>query len=191
MKQILILILLFVQNLSFGQTYEIDKNTNLLTYQKVVNIDSMNADKIYSTMKLTLAELYKSYKNVQQVEDKESHTIVIKAYFDTYVQVGLAKGNFGGCNYTLTIQCKDNKYRILIDNISHTCQYYTSTGKYSADCTSGGAIENEKADGGWVAKMPEKRWKQIKEFSKNYCENSGVGIETYFKKNIVKTTEDW
>jgi hypothetical protein len=168
-----------------AQTYKIDEETNLMTYSKVCNIENKNSEEVFSLVKISLSKMYNDYKNVQQVEDKENKTIVIKAYFDTYVQVGFSKENYGGCSYILTIQCKDNKCRITIDNIVHNCNYYTK------DCSAGGAIENEKPNGNWASKMPNKRWVQIRDFSKYYCEKLGYDIEENFNKNKKRNNQNW
>lgn len=162
-----------------SQTYELDKNTNLMTYTKVVEISS-NSDELFTQFKLSLAQLYKNYNEVKQLEDKESKTFILKGYFSTKIQRGWFKEEFGGCFYNLTIQCKDNKYRIIIDNIIHSCIYGPS------DCGTGGAIENEKING-----YPKKQWVLVQELAKEYCLNLGVQIETKIKENLAKTNEKW
>jgi hypothetical protein len=172
------LILLTISNV-YSQTYELDKNTNLMTYTNVVEVSS-NSDELFNQVKLCLAQIYKNYSEVKQLEDKETKTFIIKGYFNTKIQRGWSKEEFGGCFYNLTIQCRDNKYRIIIDNINHSCIYATSA------CGTGGAIENEK-----IKNYPKKQWISVQELAKEYCLNLGSQLESKIKENIAKTNEKW
>ena len=179
MKKIIYFLLILTINNVYSQTYELDKNTNLMTYSKVVEISS-NSDELFAQFKISLAQIFKNYNEVKQLEDKETKTFIIKGYFDTKIQRGWFKEDFGGCFYNLTIQCKDNKYRIIIDNINHSCIYGPS------DCGAGGPIENEKIKG-----YPKKQWMLVQDLAKEYSLNLGDQIESKVKENLAKANEKW
>ena len=75
MKQLL-LIFLFIPFISFAQK-EMDIDTLQFNFSEVVQVDTLNAKTLYSNAKLLIANAV-SAKNVTQLEDENSNTIVIK-----------------------------------------------------------------------------------------------------------------
>ena len=75
MKQLL-LIFLFIPFISFAQK-EMDIDTLQFNFSEVVQVDTLNAKTLYSNAKLLIANAV-SAKNVTQLEDENSNTIVVK-----------------------------------------------------------------------------------------------------------------
>ncbi len=85
-------------------------------WEKIDSVEKIK-DKIYSDTKMFIAQTWKSAQNVIQNDDKEagvilikgSHTKKVKQYIEDYVYV---------YNYSITFQMKDNKFRLILDNVS-------------------------------------------------------------------------
>ncbi len=119
MKKIkLLLVSLFLLTLnSFGQTdFKWDK----------IDSVSKNKTEIYTLTKMYIAETWKSAQDVIQNDDKEGGVILIKGISikNLYFQMNDHRWTF---SYTVKFMFKDNKYRILVDNVycqSARCRQY-------------------------------------------------------------------
>jgi hypothetical protein len=83
-------------------------------------------DQIYSLTKLFIADYWKSAQNVIQSDDKESGVVLIKGNVVLHKNFQL-NDHVYTFPYTIKFYMKENKYRILIDNIyceSATCGGY-------------------------------------------------------------------
>jgi hypothetical protein len=89
------------------------EKTNLVTFQKIIELPNQNKSQIFSNCMAWIATNYVSGKYVTQLSDAEGGKIIIKpiAYF-TFNQSVSAE-----CNYTLTISVKDGKARAVIDQL--------------------------------------------------------------------------
>lgn len=107
------------------------------------------------------------------MEDKESGKIIGKAAITK--RVNSAFGNQVGydlISFQITIDAKDNKYRIVINNFDHGyVQTATiNTGNAFSDAIGksmtrkGGSLANEKPDCGGM-QMTKKQWREIKNFA--------------------------
>ena len=92
---------------------------------KVITVNNANANAIYSKAKLFIAETFVSTKDVMQLNDDASFTIVAKPAITTKTR-WLVEYN-GFVDYTLKIECKDNKYRYTITDF--TFSYIDRFGK--------------------------------------------------------------
>ena len=58
-----------------------DIDTLKFNFSEVVQVDRMNAKTLYSNAKLFIANAFVSAKNVTQLDDENSNTIVVKGLF--------------------------------------------------------------------------------------------------------------
>jgi hypothetical protein len=79
-------------------------------FSSVEQIDSINADILYSTAKAAIADIFNSAKDVIQVDDKDNHLLIVK---------GMTKDDNASWEYTLKIQTKDGRYKIEM----YDCEY--------------------------------------------------------------------
>jgi hypothetical protein len=99
----------------------IPKNADgLAEYSEVIPIDSISKSDLYLAGLEWVSKTYKSGKSVLQTTDKEGGIIIGKAVAQTltYNNMGVKKDG-GYFSYTISIYCKDNKFKYLIDNISY------------------------------------------------------------------------
>ena len=74
-------------------------------------------NQIYSDTKMFIAETWKSAKDVIQNDDKETGLILIKGVTIESVSLFMATYKYV-YNYTITFKMKDNKYKIILDNVN-------------------------------------------------------------------------
>lgn len=97
---------------------------------------------IYSDTKIFIAKTWKSAQNVIQNDDKESGNIIIKG--SSIQKVNHSMNVFTYIyNYTVTFKMKDNKYKIIIDNVY--CESAIPVGQAKFDI-----IKIEPFDGEYV-----------------------------------------
>jgi hypothetical protein len=82
----------------------------VVIFSSVEQIDSINADILYSTAKVAIADIFKSAKDVIQVDDKDNHLLVIK---------GITTDDNASWEYTIKIQTKDGRYKVEM----YDCEY--------------------------------------------------------------------
>jgi hypothetical protein len=117
MKKLLLCIIVLFSFGVFGQTnFKWDRIDSL----------SKSKDEIYSLTKTFIGETWKSAKDVIQNDDKESGSILVKGLSiqSLIFQLNDHKWVF---SYTVKFQFKDNKYRIIIDDVycqSARCAQY-------------------------------------------------------------------
>lgn len=90
-------------------------------------VDSVNKTKsqIYSDTKMFIAQTWKSAQDVIQNDDKETGSILIKGSTKQSITYGVSPYNYF-YNYTITFLMKDNKVRIILENV--TCSNMFITG---------------------------------------------------------------
>lgn len=185
MRNFIIYLLLMCSISTFGQaTLPIDKISGKAIFTEVISLDSVSAENMYNRAKLFVVDNYNSAKNVVDLSDVKSHSLVLKAYTTTHFKSWAGIYEAGGFNYILKIYCKDGRYKYEISDLIHT-------GIYDAkNSSSGGAIENEKPDCGTMH-ISKGQWDYIK---KDCVSNIGELIKA-LKKSMLKKSEmekkDW
>ncbi len=128
MKQILLLTFVITIITSGCVQYKKVDNPELLKYQKVQEIEELSKDDIYHKTLEWMAKTFKSSKAVIEHKDKETGTIIGNS------RVTLQQFPVTTITYTITINCKDNKYRMTFENF-----YY-----YLDNFNDRGILESEK-----------------------------------------------
>jgi len=129
MKKLLLIstAILLTSNIMFGQKdFKWDVKSD--------SIPDQTKDQLYSKTKLFIAETWKSAQNVIQNDDKEAGNVLIKGIIEEWITFNVWK-HFFRFSYTVIFYVKDNKCRIVIDNV--TCNETSipgSTGAYQWPC---------------------------------------------------------
>jgi hypothetical protein len=118
MKNLVTVIIMVISSLlSFGQN-TIDKD--------VIFESTKNKDLLYTNAKMFIAENFKSANDVIQLDDKENGVILVKGVVSENIVVAVQSLTYY-FSFTMKIMIKDNKYRIIIENIENTISPYYST----------------------------------------------------------------
>ncbi len=112
----------------------IDEETKTITYSEVINVDSsITKSELYSRGREWFAKAYKSSTDVIQMEDRESGKIIGKALMVVYHKaLGMALES-GQINYTISLYCKDGRYKYEVTDFIHTSNYESGRVKTSCD----------------------------------------------------------
>lgn len=112
----LLLCLLFAPFFSFAQNKLPEKDGKVI-YEEVDSMPGIEKDELYSRSKIWLVNTFKSAKDVVQLDDKQSGQLIGKGNFQYEYVVLLTSGTWI-CSFTLQIDCRGNKARIKIYDIS-------------------------------------------------------------------------
>lgn len=97
---------------------------------EVVDVPNKSKDKIFEDSKIWIAQSFKSANNVIQYADKDQGSIIgkgnIKYPCDGFIDCG-AFGN-DNVNFTIKIDAKDSKARIVISDVTRTNLTYVKGG---------------------------------------------------------------
>lgn len=115
-KKAAIFFILFFPFFAHSQT-QMDIDTLTFNFSEVVNSDTLDAKTLYSNAKLFVAQAFVSAKNVTQLEDENTHTIVAKGLLvlplkDLPFSFSYMKELV--TSFTLQIQTKDGKYKYAL-----------------------------------------------------------------------------
>jgi hypothetical protein len=129
MKQLLCSLLLCLFTMpALCQTMPVDKETGLITYSEVVKVDSANQKQLYKVAKLWVLNVYGSGRSANQLMLNDGDaTIMLKSSVAT---------GYGKVYYTLTIECKDGRYRYIFTDFTQQCSELDM-------CKGCGGLENE------------------------------------------------
>lgn len=172
------IVVVFIIN--FASTSALSQEHNLT----FTHIDSMSfkKDQAYTKARIWISKSFTSAKAVIDMDDKESGRIIAKGLF-TFPAKNLYGAVVGSepIHFTTTIDVKDNKYRIVINDFYHT------KGNYNG-AAAGGSLNLDKPDCGFI-KMQKKRWVAMQEASKELS----LGMIDDFKNemNDSKTNQDF
>lgn len=171
MKTLTLALLLLSLN-AFSQEFPVDSSTSKYSFTEVVKVDSVAAPVLFSRAKLFVAQLFNSAKEVTQMEDAASGTIVCKGNFT-------ALSNYGFVKFDLSLYCKDGRYKYSMTNFVHVNPHPKQF--------AGGVLENEKPEAGTFF-MTKKFWIKIKEDV--YVQSQAV-INKLKATMASKTSNDW
>lgn len=124
MKQISITLLLFIFIFATNaQDFKMPVNENgEIEYREIVQTN-LSSNQLFANAKEWIAKTFGDYKKVLQYEDTQNFKVIIKGKIPTNEYIN----NYGGLiiqewseiiDFTLTIECKDKRYRYIIDGIS-------------------------------------------------------------------------
>lgn len=119
MKNILALLLLFMVIPFYGQDIDINENTNEIS---LVRECSNDKNIKFKNVKEWVAKTFGDYNKVLQYEDKEDCRVIIKARISLQEErvsiAGLIEELHSPfMNFTLTVDCKDDRHRFVVDGI--------------------------------------------------------------------------
>lgn len=98
-----------------------------LSFEKVITVDSVGKELIYSTIKQWYATNYKS-KHILEVDDRETGLMIANLATDYFLK-GFAYTSYcGQLQYSIRTQIKDGRFKVIITNFKHAPQGLTNLG---------------------------------------------------------------
>lgn len=110
MKKYLLIFSLFISTLASSQN---------LSFSNVFQAEGKSSQEIYAAVKLWSATAFAEAKAATQVDDSENCLISFSSNIQyQYGSISMAAYD-GWINFTLTIQCRDGRYKVEMSNINH------------------------------------------------------------------------
>lgn len=124
MRTLALFLLATAWNICWAQkespTLPINKETGKIIYTEVVSVDSsLNRGKLYNNAKEWFTKIYKSSKEVIQLDDKEKGIIIGKGIIPVYYQYLGTSTQDGYINYTISVIVKDGRFKYEITDFYH------------------------------------------------------------------------
>jgi hypothetical protein len=159
-------------------------------WEKVDSIQKTK-EQIYSDTKMFIAKEWKSAQNVIQNDDKEGGQILVRGNSTQKVDHGLNVYTYV-YNYSVTFKMKDNKYKIIIDNVYCENAVPVGAARYSI-------LKIEPFDGLYVKgktgmmeqTLPEKKAVKMMEDLKNELQTIVNDYEKQIKIKSSTNGSDW
>lgn len=149
--------------------------------------DSVLKDKnqIYSATKMFIAEYWKSAQNVIQNDDKDGGVILVKGLIKIYCGSGLTSGLNLLYSYAIKFLIKDNKYKIIIYNITPEMNISTKYSYLSPDICN-----NCEFPGVFKSNVYRKDWERLQLYFPKEMNTIITNFDKYIKSDS-KTNSDW
>lgn len=128
MKRLLIYFLIISPAFCLAQSQMPMKDGKVI-YEEIDSMPNVSKGELYSKSKIWFVNTFNSSKDVLQLEDKDNGQLIGKGNFDYLYTVVLTSATWV-CNFTVQIDCRDNKARIKVYDISShsageaTAEYY-------------------------------------------------------------------
>lgn len=91
-----------------------------LSFEKVIQADSLKKDAIYNGLKEWVGMNFKSAKSVIEMDDKEAGILLLRP-LSNYKMKGLTYLGFEGyLKYTIKLNIKDGRFKVVITNFEHS-----------------------------------------------------------------------
>lgn len=139
MKSLICALLLFFLSSNYllaQESLPLDSATKEVTYSEVVHVkDSASAKELFDRAKNWFTRTYNSSNDVIQDMDKELCSITGKAIIRTHIHY-VGERTWGQVKYTISVFCKDGKFKYIINDFYHTGDTYASAGSMLGDVGS-------------------------------------------------------
>lgn len=121
-KVFLLAIVLLSASIAKAQSsLPIDEDTKLITYKKVTDVAGTSKTELYNRAFTWANTYYKNPANVIREKSAEEGKLVIKARYKIFDQPDKktkVAADAGDVMYTLTIECKDKKFRYILTSFN-------------------------------------------------------------------------
>lgn len=125
--KMMVIYLLLAPYWSFSQDLHLPEKDGKVVYEQIDSFPGTSKEELYNRSKIWFVKTFKSAKDVLQLEDKDNGQLIGKGNFQYINSVFTAQATWI-CAFTAQIDCKENKARIKIYDISAS-----STGSATAE----------------------------------------------------------
>jgi hypothetical protein len=191
MKHLITLICICQVLYNFAQTDTINKP---LTYSEVIKVDSaVTKAQLYLRAKRAISQLYKSGKDVTEIDDKDAGQITAKGWFGVIrYEMFNTTFDFGKVWFELTITVKDGRYKYILTNFRHEGLKYGqgTTPDFgiitnNPKCPDG--IEVPLANEKWL----NRQWNGLQTQSQDEMKRIIPGIKQLMAEPLAAENQDW
>jgi len=183
MKSTLLISLIFwFASPVFGQNMPVDKTTGKITYTEVVKVDSVSQKELYNASKLWAMRAFADSKHVNEVKNAETFTLSLAPSVETRDLNSNLKTGY--LYYTLTIECRDGRYKYTLTDFKHEKNPETNV-------CDGGNLENANYDCPGLVLNKKKFWADIKQQANDNIVALIADMKKSIVQNAVHKSSDW
>ena len=177
----LLLIYLLIPFLGICQDVKLPTDsTGKVIYSGVVSLDSnLSSNELFKRAKAWFVKEYNSSKDVIQDADQETHSITGKALMTAHMTVMGSTSDWGHVKYTVSISCKDGRYRYSISDFYHEIGSYPGLG----------TIDNNSKSSN--VGYREKDYKRVVNEVNDYSNALVSSIKDFMSKKLSSASNDW
>lgn len=138
----------------------LDPQTQLITYQGVVEVPGVSKADLYARAAAWAAKTYSTTENAIQQQDPQAEQLVVKGLRPAVTRTmyaGVLRTSYAGVvRHTLTVYVKDGRYKYVLTDLAHDAAG-------TPNLNSGGPLEQERANlFGYVGIGSKKAWDELK-----------------------------
>lgn len=120
-----------------------------LSFVEVVPVEGVSSDELYNRAEMWVATAFQNSNKVVKYRNKENKQLILNPNTDfSYSKLVGSEGARGVIEYTMTINIKDNRYRVEITDCFHR--------SYSQTFAGYGILTGDSIPSKW----PTKKWSQ-------------------------------
>lgn len=156
----------------------------LLTFSKVIEVENMDKQSIYLSLRNWISTYYRDSKEVIQMDDRESGIIVGKAIFIFPVKRVAYLAYEGNIWYTIKLLTKDGRFKVEVSNFIHE----NDPGN-AKNCRLGLITTDENyTEKGMQKAFHNKMWNEMQEMCK--LKSNGIFTELQRVASTMKQQTD-
>lgn len=153
-----------------------------LSYSSVLPAEGKTAKDIYNSVKAWSATAFTGAKAATQVDNPESCFISFNSNIKYSTNSMMLAAYDGWIHFTLTIQCRDGRYKVEMANISH---------ENRATATKTCQLGMIQADEGAYKSHNKKVADDIKAKTASLFDDLCAGLQEAVKKEAAPAEDDW
>lgn len=184
----------FAQNDSLKLPFN---KAGFIEYEEIVPVIGISDTTLFSRAKIALANIFVSAKDVTQLSDDVSKTVITKGLVEVYGKdrknfMGTFSTKFGYVSFSMQVQCKNGKYRYIITDLVH--KGYPGMNSTYVQMENGGPLENEMPN--WHISMMGKKkkkeyWNECKKYTDQQIKYIIADLKLYMIGKTNSTKQDW
>ncbi|MDA0195911.1 MAG: DUF4468 domain-containing protein [Bacteroidetes bacterium] len=147
---------------------------------KVIQADNTSKDELFTKINLWFGKTYNSAKDVIQMSDREGGVIVGKGLFSYSFGKTIYGCYDGNIDYAITVQVKDNRFRVELSDFNHGDSDPTNPFKCALGLITTAELHSES---GISKKYNNAVWNDIKLKSETYSNDIFQSIESSLKSD--------
>ncbi len=150
----------------------------------IIDVPETTKEELYSRTKMFISENWKSAQAVIQNDDKDNGIILIKGITSVGIQANFAAYVDFKFNNTIKFMFKDNKCRIIVDNLSGHSGI--SNGKYVWNAEQ----VSDTYPGGFVSGLPKNKYNKLMIHLRYEINKTMTAYENYVNQPLM-VEKDW
>jgi hypothetical protein len=189
MKKYILVLLIFTSVKASSQIsiLQSDSSSGKIMFQGVCTVDSVSAKELFSRSKIWFAKTFNSSNDVIQNIDSENFIIIGKAKIRAHAQ-NFGERTWGYVKYSITIYCKDNRFKYVISDLYHEGDVIGTTSTYTP---SVGLLSINTPEYGGFLSYRKKDLDKLCDELNDYVKQLVKSLKIDMNKKIETKSNEW